>query len=70
MLMDAVIFGIIAVIMTMLSIYKPDSETSGPVLDNLVPEDTTRTTKLNESFYEDPNAFSEISSALGFPRHR
>lgn len=30
-------------------------------------EDTPRTAKLNEAFYEDPNAFTEISSVLGFP---
>lgn len=69
--MDAVIFGIVAVVMTLHAIYGPETETStGPAVSNFTPEDTTRTTKLNDSFYEDPNAFTEISSALGFPKSR
>lgn len=31
-------------------------------------EDITRVAKLNDTFYEDPNAFMKIANALGFPR--
>ena len=68
--MDAVIFGIVAVVLTFKILYGPEQEEASSNSNNFIPEDTTRTTKLNDSFYEDPNAFTEISSALGFPRSR
>lgn len=64
--MDAVIFGIFAVVMTVLALNGPDEKQS--TAKDIIAEDTTRTTKLNDSFYEDPNAFTEICSALGFPK--
>lgn len=67
--MDAVIFGIIAVVLTFMILYGTEEETSSNA-DNFLPEDATRSTKLNDNFYEDPNAFTEISSALGFPKSR
>lgn len=68
--MDAVIFGIIAIVLTILSMYKGDTESPAGATTSVKPEDTTRTTKLNDSYYEDDNAFTEISSALGFPKSR
>lgn len=35
---------------------------------SVVKEDIEREAKLNDSFYDDPNAFSLIINALGFPK--
>ena len=67
--MDAVIFGFLAIVLTALTLYQ--SEESISVSDDLMtPEDVSRSTKLNDAFYEDPDAFTEISKALGFPKTR
>lgn len=66
--MDAVIFGIVAVVLSIITLYYTEEPLDAVQQSGIEPEDTTRTTKLNESFYEDPNAFTEISSALGFTK--
>lgn len=66
--MDGLIFIIIAIVTVVL-----DSRST--VSDSKIEETAyesveTRTTKLNESFYDDPSAFSTIINALGFPKGR
>lgn len=64
--MDAVLFTGIAVVLVVMQMYKPDDASSSS--KDIVIEDVTRVAKLNDSFYEDPDAFSEIAHALGFPK--
>ena len=64
--MDAVLFTGIAVVLVVMQMYKPDDASSNS--KDIVVEDVTRVAKLNDSFYEDPDAFSEIAHALGFPK--
>ena len=64
--MDAVLFTGIAVVLVVMQMYKPDEASSSS--KDIVVEDVTRVAKLNDSFYEDPDAFSEIAHALGFPK--
>ena len=64
--MDAVLFTGIAVVLVVMQMYKPDDTSSSS--KDIVVEDVTRVAKLNDSFYEDPDAFSEIAHALGFPK--
>lgn len=64
--MDAVLFTGIAVVLVVMQMYKPDDASSSS--KDIVVEDVTRVAKLNDSFYEDPDAFSEIAHALGFPK--
>ena len=64
--MDAVLFTGIAVVLVVMQMYKPDDASSSS--KDIVVEDATRVAKLNDSFYEDPDAFSEIAHALGFPK--
>ena len=67
--MDAVIFISVALFLTLKIMYGKEAETpTQKAIDKMVVEDVTRTAKLNESFYEDPNAFSEIINALGYPK--
>lgn len=65
--MDAVIFILLAVFIAYKSLeseaVKQKEEASVTEI-----EDVTREAKLNDMFYEDPNAFTEISSILGFPK--
>lgn len=63
--MDAVIFIIVALIWTVkMSDTKSNDEIK--TVKDYAPEDTTRVAKINDSFYEDPDAFMEIAHALGF----
>lgn len=64
--MDAVLFTGIAVVLVIMQMYKPDDASSSS--KDIVVEDVTRVAKLNDSFYEDLDAFSEIAHALGFPK--
>ena len=64
--MDAVLFTGIAVVLVVMQMYKPDDASTSS--KDIVVEDVTRVAKLNDSFYEDPDAFSEIAHALGFPK--
>lgn len=63
--MDAVIFITFALILTVMQKDVKDNKDIKTVKDYM-PEDTTRTAKLNDSFYEDEDAFMEIAHALGF----
>lgn len=64
--MDAVLFISLALFLTISVIYgKEPVESKNTEVE---PEDVTREAKLNEFFYEDQNAFSEIINALGFPK--
>lgn len=64
--MDAVIFITIALVLFAMQVMQPN-KTSENGVEYFV-EDVTREAKLNDSFYEDEDAFSEIIHALGFPR--
>lgn len=69
--MDAIIFISIALVFTIIALNTPeDKVSSDPTLNTVVSEDTSRVAKLNDSYYEDLNAFSEIANALGFPKVR
>ena len=63
--MDAIIFIIVALIWT-LRLEQPKANEEIKSVKDYAPEDTTRVTKLNDAFYEDPDAFMEIAHALGF----
>lgn len=64
--MDAVIFISIALVMFTMQVLHPKA--SAEDSEEYIAEDVTREAKLNETFYEDEDAFSEIIHALGFPR--
>lgn len=64
--MDAVIFITVALVLFAMQVLKP--QTSGKGDTEYVVEDVTREAKLNDTFYEDVDAFSEIIHALGFPK--
>ena len=66
--MDAVLFISLALVFTVMLMYK--QEPSDASAEEIIAEDTTRVAKLNDSYYEDTDAFSEIIHALGFPKTR
>lgn len=66
--MDAIIFIMIALVLVIRADRVPESEAAKTV--EYVAEDTQRTTMLNETFYEDKEAFYEIAHALGFPKEQ
>lgn len=63
--MDAVIFICICLFFVVKELQTAD--TNETVIENIQKEDTARVAKLNESFYEDTDAFMDIAHALGFP---
>ncbi len=63
--MDAVIFIAVAMVFVLLQERK-DGEPREDV--SFKAEDIGRKAKLNETFYEDAEAFYEIAHALGFPK--
>lgn len=66
--MDAVVFLAIALVLAWHAYEEPDSTPTKTNVE-VVKEDTvTRTAKLNEDFYDDPDAFMDIAKALGFPK--
>lgn len=65
--MDGLLFIIIAIVFVVLDNRTTESDES-VVVEEVY--DTTRTTKLNEDFYDNPNAFSKIINALGYPKGR
>lgn len=65
--MDALIFISIALFLVLKHLNTPD-EAKDVVVKETEIEDVTRTAKLNDFFYEDENAFSEMINALGFPK--
>lgn len=63
--MDAILFIGLALGTTIYLLYKKTDDSEEVVVEV---EDVTREAKLNDSFYDDPNAFSLIINALGFPK--
>lgn len=67
--MDALVFMILALVMTIMELRKPDTiESEADGIIELQKDNGKRVAKLNESFYRDDDAFSEIIHALGFPK--
>lgn len=74
--MDALIFMCIALVLTIKTLYFSDENNDRASeilasqecaeLNTALQED--RVAKVNDSYYEDLNAFSEIINALGFPK--
>lgn len=62
--MDALLVCIISLVVVLLS--QRDNTAANEPIEEL--EDIEREAKVNELFYEDENAFSEIINALGFPK--
>ena len=65
--MDALIYMIFALFIVLRAL-KSEGDTSNIELVETAPESSNRVARINESYYEDPNAFSEIINALGFPK--
>ena len=63
--MDAIIFIGFSLFLTLRIMFGKDAK-DAPAAE-VVPEDTTRVAKLNDTFFEDPNAFCEMITAVGFP---
>lgn len=65
--MDGLIFIIIAIVFVALDGRAPaqDEEVNNePEYESV----ETRVTKVNENYYDDPNAFSKIINALGYSK--
>ena len=67
--MDGLLFIIMAIVFVILD-SKATVDDSSVSVEETVYETSTRVTKLNEEFYDDPQAFSKIINALGFPKGR
>lgn len=67
--MDGLLFIIMAIAFVILD-SKSAVDDSSVDVEDAVYETGTRVTKLNEEFYDDPQAFSAIINALGFPKGR
>lgn len=65
--MDALLFMIIALVLVVRQVNDLYEDTGDNAAETIT-EDVAREAKLNETFYEDPDAFSEIIHALGFPK--
>lgn len=65
--MDALLFMIIALVLVVRQVNDLYEDTGDNVAETIT-EDVAREAKLNETFYEDLDAFSEIIHALGFPK--
>lgn len=68
--MDALLFMILALILTLKVVLGKPEDSSNPEIIETASEDTNRVAKLNETFYEDPEAFCDIIHALGFPKEK
>lgn len=64
--MDGLVFIIIALVFVFLDMKNGTIDSTEK--EQLVLEDETRVAKVNELYYDDPNAFSLIINALGFPK--
>lgn len=62
--MDFIIFFSVAIFITALHMKNDNAAATGNELNDV--EEVKRTTKLNDNFYHDDNAFCEIINALGF----
>lgn len=67
--MDALLFMVLALILTVRSVYGVNENTVEEVIEEQ-PVSADRQTKLNDTFTSEPEAFSEIIHALGFPKER
>lgn len=65
--MDALIYMIFALFIILKVVNSKDTEAT-LVLEESSASNVERIAKLNDSFYEDPDAFCEIAHALGFPK--
>lgn len=63
--MDAILFIGLALGTTIYLLFSKNEDAGDATVEL---EDVTREAKLNDSYYEDPNAFSLIINALGFPK--
>jgi formiminotetrahydrofolate cyclodeaminase len=69
--MDALLFMILALVLVVRITNAPettDTKSTVTVEETVAVQNVERVAKLNDSFYEDPHAFSEIINALGFPK--
>ena len=74
--MDGLVFMILTLVLTVLSLNKKEEVNTNALsteiqesdCSELSKENVERVSKLNDSFYEDPNAFSRIINMLGFPK--
>ena len=64
--MDALLFMILALVLVIREVNTQVSDDIEVFEESQC--DSERVAKLNETFYEDPDAFSEIIHALGFPK--
>jgi len=64
--MDALLFMLLTLFIVIRKMFEPEKITDNDIIEKNVTEH--RIAKLNDSYYEDPNAFSEIINALGFPK--
>lgn len=62
--------GLVFIIIALVFVFKDMNTVTVDVDEEQVVEDTMRVAKVNETYYDDANAFSEIINALGFPRGR
>lgn len=68
--MDLVIYVLIAVFLAWKVLESPEEPVVG-AKSEIVKEDTVnRVAKLNDTFYDDPDAFMDIAHCLGFPKER
>ena len=64
--MDALLVMVLALFLTVKTLNEPE-EKKDVLLENEVSA-VNRIAKINDSYYEDKDAFSEIIHALGFPK--
>lgn len=68
--MDALLFMILALVMTIkVSLGNANKVETDDIIE-AQEEPANRVAKLNDSFYEDPDAFCDIIHALGFPKEK
>ena len=63
--MDAIIFIGFSLFLTLRIMFGSTPKEASAA--EVIPEDTIRVAKLNDNFFEDPNAFCEMITAVGFP---
>ena len=68
--MDAFIFMILSLVIAIKTMNTVETTQSAVNAADCVElnEKTERVSKLNDSYYEDPQAFSKIINMLGFPK--
>lgn len=66
--MDALVFITLALILALRPTNTSGISVGGTPIEKSQVEDITREAKLNDSYYEDANAFSEMINELGFPK--